>query len=82
MQGFFEINENQYPWLAVQIGNDLVVKNLVTEEQDLREPIAGEYKSDERNAQNERFAARAKELSNISRRESARRFHEEQKQAS
>ena len=67
MQGYFEVSENQYPWHPVNIGEDLVVKNAVTGEEDLREPVAGEYKSPERNAQNERFTARSIELSNASR---------------
>lgn len=67
MQGYFEINANQYPWTPVHIGSDLVVKNQVTGEEDLREPVTGEYKSAERNEQNARFAARACELSNLSR---------------
>ena len=67
MQGHFEIAKNQYPWLPVNIGEDLVVKNQVTGEEDLREPVAGEYKSAEREAQKERFTARSIELSNASR---------------
>ena len=67
MQGHFEIAKNQYPWLPVNVGEDLVVKNQVTGEEDLREPVAGEYKSPERNEQNARFTARSIELSNASR---------------
>ena len=44
-----------------------VVKNQVTGEGDLREPVAGEYKSAEREAQKERFTSRSIELSNASR---------------
>lgn len=68
MMGFFDVNKNQYPWLPTNIGNDIAVHNVNTGEIDLREPVAGEYKSAERNAQNARFEARAIELSNEHRR--------------
>ena len=74
MMGYFEVNKNQYPWLPVNVGDDLVVQNQKTGEEDLREAVQGEYKSPEREAQNKRFETRAIELSN-----KARAAHPEQK---
>lgn len=67
MQGHFEISQNQYPWHPANIGNDIAVVHAGSGEIDIREPVAGEYKSPERNEQNARFTARSIELSNASR---------------
>lgn len=62
MRGTFDYKTDAYPFLPTFIGNDIVITNQVTGEEFLREPVAGEYQSEERKAQAKRFDLEAVKL--------------------
>lgn len=63
MRGTFDFNKEQYPFLVQHVGIDeVVIRNQLTGEEIDRQPLAGEYGSDERKEQNERLEAEAVRL--------------------
>lgn len=63
MRGTFDFNKEQYPFLVQHVGtNEVVIRHQLTGEEIDRQPLAGEYGSDERKAQSERLEAEAVRL--------------------
>lgn len=64
MRGTFDFNKEQYPFLVQHVGiNDVAIRHQLTGEEIDRQPLAGEYGSDERKAQSQRLEAEAVRLS-------------------
>ena len=63
MRGTFDFNKEQYPFLVQNVGiNEVVIRHQLTGEEIDRQPLAGEYGSDERKAQAQRLEAEAVRL--------------------
>lgn len=63
MRGTFDFKKEQYPFLVQFVGIDeVVIRNQLTGEEIDRQPLAGEYGSDERKAQSARLEAEAVRL--------------------
>lgn len=63
MRGTFDFNKEQYPFLVQHVGTDeVVIRHQLTGEEIDRQPLAGEYGSDERKAQSARLEAKAIQL--------------------
>ena len=76
MRGTFDFNKEQYPFLVQHVGtNDIAIRHQLTGEEIARQPIEGEYNSDERKAQAERLEAEAVRLSQESRKANSAAFH-------
>ena len=68
MRGTFDFNKEQFPFLVQHVGIDeVVIRHQLTGEEIDRQPLAGEYGSDERKAQSARLEAEAVRLSQESR---------------
>ena len=76
MRGTFDFNKEQYPFLVQNVGiNEVVIRHQLTGEEIARQPLEGEYNSDERKAQAERLEAEAVRLSQESRKSNSAAFH-------
>lgn len=76
MRGTFDFNKEQYPFLVQHVGTtDVAIRHQLTGEEIDRQPLAGEYGSDERKEQNERLEAKAIQLCQESRKANSAAFH-------